>query len=366
MSIMHKFCFFCIMPNYFNNEGHENSFIKCYEKIINKNIFFLVPKENSNRKNRAFNKVINNKKSNFFFTKILSEISFFFCNIKSINVIIKNKHRNNKSIVFLDGGSLFFLLSFFFLSNKKNITFIYYLRSSYNQIIKEFFFFLILKKFNKIFFNFKLVTDSLLLKNFLLRKTKLNAFILPIPHTVFRKINILKNNLDCINLFCPGGFRADKFGNNLNLFLKNHDKYSYNLVINKDFIKPINITQIKLNYFSNLNKKEYYDIFKNSDFILLPYEQESYKLKTSGIFVETIIFGRIPIVTSHTWMADQLKMFNLRELIVDDWGFFKLSKLLKDIKKNLFYKKLRNMQIFYNNFHNEDSFINKFTRVIKQ
>ena len=75
---MHRSCFFCIMPGFFNNEGHENSFIRCYEKTIKKNIFFLVPKVNSNNKNRVFNKIINNKKSNFFFTKVLNEISFFF------------------------------------------------------------------------------------------------------------------------------------------------------------------------------------------------------------------------------------------------------------------------------------------------
>jgi hypothetical protein len=216
------------------------------------------------------------------------------------------------------------------------------------------------------FFKFKLVTDSLLLKKFLLRKTKLDALILPIPHTVFRKISRLESNLDTINLFCPGGFRVDKFGNNLNLFLKNNDKDNYNLIISKDFIKPADVFRISVKYFSNLNKTQYHNVFKKSDFILLPYEQESYKLKTSGIFVETIIFGKIPIVTSNTWMADQLKMFNLRELIVDNWGIFETSKLLKDINEYSFYKKLRHMQIFYNNFHNEDNFINKFTSVIKQ
>ena len=354
------------MPSYFNNEGHENSFIRCYEKIKDKNIFFIVPKANSSKEHKTLNKVINKKRSNFFFIKIFSEIIFFFSNIKSIDLIIKKNNKNNKCIVFVDGGSLFFLLSFFFLQNKKNTEFIYYIRSTYSKIIKDYIFFLILKKFKKNFFKFKLVTDSLLVRKFLLRKTKLNAFILPIPHTVFRKINRLENNLDSINLFCAGGFRVDKFGNNLNLFLKKNDEDNYNLIISKDFIKPVDVSRITVKYFSNLNKTQYHNFFKKSDFILLPYEQESYKLKTSGIFVETIIFGKIPIVTSDTWMANQLKMFNLRELIVDNWGFFKLSKLLKDINKNSFYKKLRHMQIFYNNFHNEDNFINKFTRVIKQ
>ena len=188
------------MPSYFNNEGHENSFIRCYEKIKDKNIFFIVPKANFSKEHKTLNKVINKKRSNFFFIKILSEIIFFFSNIKSIDLIIKKNNKNNKCIVFLDVGSLFFLLSFFFLQNKKNIEFIYYIRSTYNKIIKDLIFLLILKKFKKNFFKFKLVTDSFLLKKFLLRKTKLNAFILPIPHTVFRKINRLENNYNSIFL----------------------------------------------------------------------------------------------------------------------------------------------------------------------
>ena len=91
------------MPSYFNNEGHENSFIRCYEKIKDKNIFFIVPKANSSKKHKTLNKVINKKRSNFFFIKILSEIIFFFSNIKSINLIIKKNKKNNKCIVFLDG-----------------------------------------------------------------------------------------------------------------------------------------------------------------------------------------------------------------------------------------------------------------------
>jgi hypothetical protein len=47
------------MPSYFNNEGHENSFIRCYEKIKEKNIFFIVPKANSSKEHKTLNKVIN-------------------------------------------------------------------------------------------------------------------------------------------------------------------------------------------------------------------------------------------------------------------------------------------------------------------
>tara|TARA_B110000503_G_scaffold143522_1_gene245523 strand:+ start:4302 stop:5387 length:1086 start_codon:yes stop_codon:yes gene_type:complete len=354
---------FCILPSYINHEGHEASFVQCYQKLKNNNVFFIVPKTNRVKNSPPFCKVLKNKKSDFYFTKIVQEILFFFLNISSINKVIEQKGKNQKNIVYLDGASIFILLSIFFLHNKKKIFFIYYIRSIYYKHTRDCLLFLIMKSFRFFFYKFKIVTDSLKLKKYIEKKITEKLTVLPIPHTNFKKITKF-TNFSKINIFCPGAFRKDKYGNNFNLFLKKNDDVKYNLIVSKNFINKNKKT--KTTYFNNLDKQNYFKTFAKSDFVLLPYEKKEYSLKTSGIFVESIVFGKIPIVTAGTWMSEELSAYNLNDLIVINWNDFELSALIKKVKNNLFYKKFKNMQNIYYNLHNQRNFINKFSEIVEK
>ena len=101
-----------------------------------------------------------------------------------------------------------------------------------------------------------------------------------------------------------------------------------------------------------------------ADIILLPYDSKSYSNKTSGVFVESIFLGKLIFVTDNTWMSNELINFSLNELIVRKWRNFDLSDKLSKLNKKNFLINFRNMQIYYEKFHNIINFENKLKKII--
>jgi hypothetical protein len=68
---------------------------------------------------------------------------------------------------------------------------------------------------------------------------------------------------------------------------------------------------------AHLSRADYVRILAESDVILLPYDANTYRERTSGIFVESVLANKIPIVTAGTWMADELQQHQLQALALD-------------------------------------------------
>ncbi|HDZ23105.1 MAG TPA: hypothetical protein ENH70_01035 [Desulfobacteraceae bacterium] len=105
-----------------------------------------------------------------------------------------------------------------------------------------------------------------------------------------------------------------------------------------------------------LSADEYQYWIQASNIVLLPYDPALYTRSTSGVFVECICAGGIPIVTRGTWMASELSRFGLEELSVD-WTSPGLLAKIETIAGSLpISKKLTIMRRTYLAFHNEDNF----------
>lgn len=103
-------------------------------------------------------------------------------------------------------------------------------------------------------------------------------------------------------------------------------------------------------------REDYLKALFKSDVILLPYDPLVYRYGTSGIFVEAIIAGKIPLVKEGSWLANELKRYSLDELIVD-WQnpqFFAHLRQLVNAPETL--SKLTQMQKAYARFHSIDGF----------
>jgi hypothetical protein len=87
--------------------------------------------------------------------------------------------------------------------------------------------------------------------------------------------------------------------------------------------------------------------------ILLPYDPIAYQERTSGIFTEAIIAGKIPLVTPNTWMAYELSKYQLDKDLVIQWDHpEKVLTQLLEIKNNpQIQDKLETMKTAYQNFH---------------
>jgi hypothetical protein len=211
--------------------------------------------------------------------------------------------------------------------------------------------------------NFKLLTDSELLSQSLCSCFQEPVTVMPIPHTDFvEKLHCSHHNY--ILCWWAGSPRAEKGWE----IIKSMARYKFTeaekfcLVAAKSS-QLESITggvQIKL-IEDNLDRGEYAHWLSKSDLILLPYDSEAYSERTSGIFTESIIAGNIPVVTPHTWMAQELSKYNLEKLIID-WEnnqviFEQLKAILNDRE---ILDKIRLMQSEYKKFHNVETYARKF------
>lgn len=100
-----------------------------------------------------------------------------------------------------------------------------------------------------------------------------------------------------------------------------------------------------------LSREEYEREMERSNIILLPYDPSVYQKGTSGIFVEAVVAGKMPLVKEGSWLAYELGKFGLNELIVD-WKsptFFSDARAL--FEKQETREKLQAMRRAYVQFH---------------
>jgi len=57
-----------------------------------------------------------------------------------------------------------------------------------------------------------------------------------------------------------------------------------------------------------LTTKEYYNLLTDADAVLVPYHQDVYRERTSGVFLEAVAAGKVVLCTADTWMSDLLRV----------------------------------------------------------
>ncbi|MFC1532318.1 hypothetical protein ACFL7M_02980 [Thermodesulfobacteriota bacterium] len=105
-----------------------------------------------------------------------------------------------------------------------------------------------------------------------------------------------------------------------------------------------------------LPQNQYFQWMQSCDLVLLAYDPLSYKRRTSGVFVETVCSGKIPVVTHGTWMSSELKKFDLSDLSVD-WNDPNILNTIEYCATEpKIRSKLNKMKNVYVSFHNEENF----------
>lgn len=66
-----------------------------------------------------------------------------------------------------------------------------------------------------------------------------------------------------------------------------------------------------------LNIADYYTMLFTTDIVILPYRKEIYGKAIAGVFIETIVADKVPIVANNTTMAKELRKYGLSDLIFD-------------------------------------------------
>ncbi len=185
----------------------------------------------------------------------------------------------------------------------------------------------------------------------------------PIPHTQIDSIEVFPKNPNSIYCWWPGGSIRESKGFkkicSLSKTLKEIPSSPIKLIIarnaiNKGILSSPSIVQVE----DVMNRSTYEKWMQTTDIVLLPYRSTEYRLSTSGIFVEAVTNGRIPITAANTWMAYELHKFNLPELVID-WDSPSLLDHIESIFRNREIRaKLRVMEKAYQSFHSTQVFSN--------
>lgn len=78
-----------------------------------------------------------------------------------------------------------------------------------------------------------------------------------------------------------------------------------------------------------LDTTEYLELLRSSDVVILPYRQARYRSRTSGPFIESVVEGRVVVVTENTWMSEQLDLFGGGGLVFADQDEESLAKTME-------------------------------------
>lgn len=165
----------------------------------------------------------------------------------------------------------------------------------------------------------RFLTDSEFLANSLSNYFQEKITVMPIPHTEIHCPEKQVNPDNPIYCWWPGSPRLEKGWDTLKAItqakIPSGDKICLIAAESAHFTETQGGIRIKL-IKNNLTRDEYTTWLCLSDIIFLPYDADAYKERTSGIFTECIIAGKIPLVTPNTWMAEELKNYHLESLII--------------------------------------------------
>jgi hypothetical protein len=296
------------------------------------------------------------RKSFFYRLKIL--LSNFFI-LRRFFATLKNQ---SETVVFFESFELQHLASIFLalLCTRSAIQFWF----MHRFVLGKFHYKTLIYRFFHWFLEFRLgrnnvryLTDSELLAQEQQKVFKRNIFVLPIPHAqdIFFEQN--KKNEELL-LWWPGGsIRQDKglfYIQRIAEMIRGKKKIKLIVAEKAKELLPDH-SQIHL-IPAEISRAEYVQWMRQSNLILLPYSSIDYVHRTSGIFVEAVSLGALPVTTQGTWMAHELKKFGLDCLAID-WNRDDLIDYLTSLPSNQnIIERLKIMRTAYHEYHSEKKF----------
>ncbi len=373
-----------LIPNLMGGEGHIIPYHQAVSKAVSKlgwkHLVAIPSQSNVNHLLAEWDSCLSNfdlEKDGNIWQKVLRLTGVFYLGTTTANYLRNNViNQSESSIIFLERFihlQLFALTIALWLVPTKTLSvWLLYRRDTHKdktRFIYKFLNYLIKKRLP--LGQLKLLTDSDLLSQSLSNYFQETVIVMPIPHTDIQVNNWeIKDKSPGILCWWPGCPREEKgwdvIKNLVNSSFKKSDKICLVAAKNSNLESTKEGIEVKV-IKDKLTREEYNYWLNVTDIILLPYDDKAYEERTSGIFTECIIAGKIPLVTDKTWMAYELLKYNLGELIISWDNSEKVFIYILDIFKNSNIKtKIKSMQNSYLNFHCLDTYANAMKKIINQ
>jgi hypothetical protein len=115
-----------------------------------------------------------------------------------------------------------------------------------------------------------------------------------------------------------------------------------------------------------LTEQEYVSGYLTSEVVLMPYVASRYGDEASGVFIDAVTLGCMPLVSKHTTMASELEKFGLGELAVDWDSDFSWKFIVSVAQDAGVREKFNKMSLMYRKRHSLPSFAAEVSRIIFQ
>lgn len=293
---------------------------------------------------------------------IFDRISSFFFNLSALRKLFRSISTEQKAIVFLESFEMQQLASLVvsLLCTRKPKCHIWilhryhYAKNHYKAIYYRIMHWFLEKKLGS--FRIQYITDSDLLALSQQTLFKRKVTIVPIPHTF---VHHQETKEDAIDYFWwPGSSLSEQRGliEVISIAKELVHHCDTKLVVSQR-AKGVLPPSPRIVFLPNeLSRQSYQQWMRKAAVVLLPYCSVDYAQRTSGIFVEAICAGAMPVTKKGTWMAYELKKFGLERLILD-WGRHDVVDQLLLFRQNReLMEALHQMREAYRLFHSETSF----------
>jgi hypothetical protein len=323
---------------------------------------------------------LSDKKENLFiktFRLTLNSLKLSKSIYQYLDNILSTIDKESLPIIFIDSFKppeiLAFVIALFLLPRKKLTVWLFYRHDDYQKkLIGTFYKLINIVIKNQVTENkFVLLTDSEKLQKSLSSYFKEEFHIMPIPHTHNFK-NIVENEINkntndkSLSAWWCGNPNLEKGLKTIQALVTLSDSFAKKiyLFISEKAYLPNTHPNIKITYLpAYLTRKEYLKQLNDVDILLLPYDSEIYRERTSGVFVEAICAGKIPFVTQGTWMATELISYNLSELIID-WTKNNVFESMFTIADNtITRRKIMTMRDRYLKFHSVEAYAKQMQQI---
>lgn len=123
----------------------------------------------------------------------------------------------------------------------------------------------------------------------------------------------------------------------------------------------------KIEVCSQLNEREYFNLFQRMDLILIPYTSLQFAQGTSNIFAESVAAGVIPFVPLETWMGDELIRAGFQQLVVnfsdDQSAYCCIADVIED--SVVLKQKINDFSSTWRSYHSSVNFVNRFIQALQ-
>lgn len=206
----------------------------------------------------------------------------------------------------------------------------------------------------------QLLTDSDVLANSLEENLREPLVVMPIPHLEHFEFRPTRGQDDNeIRCWWPGAPRTEKGLAKIRTLISctGDSAQRLRIMLAESAVATQSENGPRLSRVADkLPREEYLRLMRETDVILLPYDPSEYGERTSGIFVESIAAGKVPVVTDGTWMARELRRHGLESLILD-WNSPSIATLIIRVASDEeIQTRLTKMKNAYLSMHGERAF----------